>query len=170
VPLSQSSYAKGGGCRDYREGPFYRMGGNMDQAANKLTNPDAAATKPEATAGDRVLKKIKSAWIAGLISASLTLVFVLIALAGKSFLGIDAWGLIDVVVMAGLSYGVFRRSRTCALFLLGFFLLNKLLMWSEAETASGVPMALVVLWFFGQGIIGTFQYHRLQSSPDSTRP
>lgn len=139
----------------------------MSQAANKVATPAREATKPVPTAMDVALKKIKNAWIAGLISASLTLVFVLVALGGTSIAGIDVWGFIDIVIVLGLSYGIFRKSRTCAILLLGFFLLNKLIMWSEAGNVSGLPLALVFIWFFTQGIVGTFQYHRLKNGGES---
>ena len=107
-----------------------------------------------------IAKKIKGAWIAGLVSAGITLVFVCLALMGTSLLGVDAWALVDVALMAALSYGVFRKSRTCAILLLALFALNKILMLVEAGTVSGLPLTLVFFYFFIQGVVGTFQFHR----------
>jgi hypothetical protein len=42
-----------------------------------------------------------------------------------------------------------------------FFALNKLLMWAEAGSVSGLPIALVLFWYYGQAIRGTFEYHRI---------
>jgi serine/threonine-protein kinase len=108
---------------------------------------------------DEILKKIKQGWIAGLVSAAFTVIFVVMAMAGNSILGINAWGFIDVVVMAGLAFGVYKKSRTCAVLLLAFFALNKVLMWMEAGTPTGWPLALAFFWFYIMGVVGTFQYH-----------
>lgn len=115
--------------------------------------------EPPLEVPEEIAKKIKSAWIAGLVSVALTLIFVVISLAGTSVMGIDAWALLDAAVVAGLAFGVFRKSRTCAILLLAFFLLNKIVMWVDAGSAAGLPMTLVFLWFYFQGIVGTFQFH-----------
>lgn len=107
-----------------------------------------------------ISKKIKGAWIAGLVSAAITLVFVGLSLMGTSLLGVDAWASIDVALMAALSFGVFRKSRTCAILLLALFTLNKILMFVESGTVSGLPLTLIFFYFFIQGVVGTFQYHR----------
>jgi hypothetical protein len=64
--------------------------------------------------------------------------------------------------MLGLSYGVYRKSRVCAVLMLAFFLLNKVIMWMNAGTPNGVVMSLVFFWLFGQGVVGTFEYHKLR--------
>ena len=107
-----------------------------------------------------IAKKIKGAWITGLVSAGMTLVFVGLAMMGKSMLGVDAWALVDVALMAGLSYGVYRKSRTCAILLLALFALNKVLMYMESSAVSGLLLTLLFFYFFIQGVVGTFQYHR----------
>lgn len=107
-----------------------------------------------------IAKKIRNAWIAGAISISITLVFVGMAIGGKSIAGIGAEGFIDVILMAGLSYGVYRNSRTCAILLLLLFVVNKLIMLSHGVGAASSVVTLAFLWFFAQGVVGTFQFHR----------
>lgn len=108
-----------------------------------------------------IAKKIKNAWVAGAISGGLTLVVVLIAIfSGKDIAGIDAWSLIDVVFILGFSYGVYRKSRTCAILLFVIFLLSKVITWVDSGRPSGLPLALVFLWYYAQGIVGTFAYHK----------
>jgi hypothetical protein len=112
---------------------------------------------------EKVAKKIKHAWVAGLVSGTITVIFVILALSGNGMAGIDGWAFADAVVILGLTYGVYRKSRACAVLLFAFFLANKLMMWSAAGpggTAAGAPLALVFLYYFGQGIAGTFQYHK----------
>ena len=130
------------------------------------SNPYKAPTakldleEPDLDVPPKIAMKIKVAWIAGLISAGITLVFVGMALMGKPVLGVDAWALVDVALMAGLSFGVFRKSRTCAILLLALFALNKILMFEQTGTVTGLPLTLVFLYLFIQGVVGTFQFHR----------
>jgi hypothetical protein len=133
-------------------------------AENPYKAPSASleVTTPEKV-DQAIARKIRNAWVAGLISASITLVFALVAvLAGISIAGIDAWAFGDFAVVLALTYGVYRKSRVCAILLFGFFVLNKVVMWGMAGNVSGLPLALVFMWFYGQGIVGTFQYHKLQ--------
>jgi hypothetical protein len=108
---------------------------------------------------EEILKKIKNAWIAGLVSIAITVIFTLISMSGRDILGLNAWAFFDVFLMLIFVFGIYKKSRTCAVLMLLLFAANKVLMWLEAGTASGLPLALVFLWFYTQGVIGTFQYH-----------
>src|SRR4029079_5710780 len=90
----------------------------------------------------------------------LTTVFILIALGGMPIRGMNAWSFLDVAVMIGLTFGVYRRSRVCAILLLAFFVLNKIIMWAQAGTPTGWPLAIAFGWAYYQGVMGTFEYHR----------
>jgi serine/threonine-protein kinase len=110
---------------------------------------------------EEIAKKIKGAWVAGIISAGITFLFVLIALAsGTAVMGINAWAFVDIGIILGLAYGVYRRSRTCAVILFLFFLGEKVAMFAEAKSVGNVPIALVFIYLYGRGMVGTFQYHR----------
>jgi len=115
--------------------------------------------EPELTVPEDIAKKIKSGWIAGVVSISFTMAFILWSFYGTEIMGINAWGLIDVALMAGLTFGVYKKSRTCAVLLLAFFVLNKIIMWMDAGAPTGLIMALAFMWFFYQGVAGTFEYH-----------
>lgn len=110
---------------------------------------------------EEILKKIKNAWVAGLVSIGTTVVFTLISMSGTDIMGLDAWAFVDVFLMLIFVFGIYKKSRTCAVLMLLLFAANKIVMWLEAGTASGLPLALVFLWFYTQGVIGTFQYHSL---------
>ena len=109
---------------------------------------------------EEITKKIKSAWIAGLISTGLTMVFAIISLSGAGIMGLDATAFVDVALMAVFTFGIYKNSRVCAVLMLLLFLANKIIMWMETGTLSGIPLTLVLLWFYSQGVIGTIQYHR----------
>jgi serine/threonine-protein kinase len=110
---------------------------------------------------DDVLKKIKNAWVAAVISGSITLIFTLIAMAGTSIAGITAWGMVDVALIFGLAYGIYRKSRTCAVVMLVYFVLSKILMMAQTGQPSGIVLAIVFAYYFAMGVAGTFQYHKL---------
>lgn len=108
---------------------------------------------------EEILKKIKNAWIAGVISIAVTVVFTLISMSGTDILGLDAFAFIDVFLMTIFTFGIYKKSRICAVLMLLLFAANKVIMWFNAGTVSGLPLALVFLWFYIMGVIGTFQYH-----------
>ena len=115
-------------------------------------------------------KAIKTAWGAGIISGVLTLIVTLVAMAGYNFMGFSALNLLDVAVIAGLTFGIYRKSRTCAIIMLVYFIGSKLLIWTETKSVSGLPMALIFCWFFYQGILGTFAWHGLNAGTDKPVP
>jgi hypothetical protein len=135
---------------------------------NPYESPKAVLEQnaPATEVPDAVMKKIRNCWVAGLISVGLTFVFTLLALSGVDVLGLDAWAFVDIAIMLGLAFGVYKKSRVCAVLLLAFFLLNKAIMWSEAGSPKGWPLTLVFLWFFAQGIVGTVQFHRAKGRRD----
>jgi hypothetical protein len=109
---------------------------------------------------DEILKKIRQATIAAIISASLTMLFTLIAMAGTSFLGFSAWQLVDVGFIAVLAYGIHKKSRVCALIMLLYFIASKVYMVTQGGgKPTGVVVALIFLYYYGLGVQGTFQYH-----------
>lgn len=107
-----------------------------------------------------ILKKIKNAWLAGLVSVGISTVFITIALLGTEIAGIDAFSFIDVILMAIFAFGIYKRSRTCAVLMFLLFAANKILMAIETGAVSGFPLAIALLWFYAMGIVGTFQYHK----------
>ena len=108
-------------------------------------------------------KKIKNAWIAALISGTLTLLVTLYAVFGESIMGFDAWAFFDVALIFGLAYGIYRKSRTCAVVMLVYFVAAKIFLIAQTGTASGLPLALVFIYFYALGVVGTFRYHALRA-------
>jgi serine/threonine-protein kinase len=107
---------------------------------------------------------IKKAWSAGLISGIITLIVTGVAMAGYDFMGITAWNLVDVVFIFGLTFGIYRKSRTCAVIMLVYFVGSKFYMWIDQRTVAGLPLALVFGYFFIQGVRGAFAYHGMASA------
>ena len=71
----------------------------------------------------------------------------------------------DVFLVAGLTYGIYRRNRYAAVGMLVYFIVSKILMFAEGGRPSGVIWALLFLYLYVQGVRGTFQYHKLAKQP-----
>ena len=118
------------------------------------------------------MKHIKYAWVAGVISGSMTLLLILIAASGSTMvaeLGVDWWSLIDVVAIFGLSLGIYKKSRVCALLMFIYFVGSKIILWATMGNVGGVPLAILFGYFFFQGIRATFAYHSLSEQTPQER-
>lgn len=108
----------------------------------------------------------RHAAIAGTISGGMTIVLALVAVAqGGALLNglVDAWAFLDGAILLGLAYGTYRKSRASAVGLLGYYLLNQVLMRMEVgwSMGGGLVFTLLFTFFFVQGVRGAFLHHRL---------
>lgn len=131
---------------------------------NPYSAPAAFVSDTVMEVPHEIRRKIKSAWIAGLISGSITLVFALIAISGTDVQGVDAWMILDAGLVFGLVFGIYKKSRTCAVLLLAYFVVSKIIVMIEAGRPSGLIFSLIFGYYFWQGIAGTFAYHKLKSA------
>ena len=114
----------------------------------------------ETSVPESILKKIRNAWVAGLISAGVTLVVTLFAIFGVSLMGYTAWELLDVVLILGLTFGIYKRSRVCAIVMLVYFVISKIILISEGVKTNGLVTGVIFFYYYWQGVSGTFAYHR----------
>jgi len=140
--------------------PFANPKDNM-AVDNPYAAPAAIAADPVIEVPEDILKKIKNGYIAGLVSAAMTLVVTLIAMSGTAMLGFSAWQLIDVALILGLTFGMYKKSRACAAIMLIYFITSKVLIMMDTGKANGVVMGLLFAYFYGQCVMGTFAYHKL---------
>lgn len=133
--------------------------------SNPYVPPSTTVQGPAVEVPPEIAKKIRSAWIAACISGAITLLLTLVAMSGTALLGLDAWSLVDVALIFGLAFGISRKSRVCAVLMLGYFVLSKILMMVETGQPSGLLLAVVFGYYFWQGVHGTFAYHRLKAAP-----
>ena len=114
----------------------------------------------QAEAVDPTIEKdIKNAVVAACISGGITALFTLIAVAGFNPVGLDAWTFLDVALIFGLAFGVSRKSRACATILLVYFVASKIYMMSQMGRPTGLPLALLFLYYYAKGASATFKYH-----------
>jgi hypothetical protein len=106
--------------------------------------------------------RINAAIVAGTISGTLTLILSLANIGG-----LNSFNLIDVAIAYGLSYGIYRKSRVCAVLLFAYFVLSKLEQISTGNF-TGWPIALIFAYCFFLGIWGTFTFHKLQTASASS--
>ena len=100
---------------------------------------------------------IREAWIAGILSALATLY---VSVAGVN--GANLWCLIDVVFISGMTFGIYKKSRVCAIIMVIYFFINRLLRVDLLlKSPSMLIMTILFGWAFISGIIGTFVYHKM---------
>ena len=112
---------------------------------------------------EKANKAIKSAWIAAIISAGVTLIFTVTGLYG-----LDLSALWIVIVVLGLAFGIYKKNRACAVILFVFWVSDTIwVFWEFAAQGqvSGLiwllaPRIIFAIFFF-RGIRGTFAYHRI---------
>lgn len=108
--------------------------------------------------------QIKFAWQAGIVSGSITLIFVVLSLAGYNFTGlIDASALIDVCLMFGLSFGIYKKSWIAAVLMLVYFAFNQAWIVIVLKRFPGFISWLFLILFL-RGVQGTFTYRKLSKS------
>jgi hypothetical protein len=131
---------------------------------NPYAAPGAHVADQGAPVPAEILKKIKSAWVAGCISGSVTLIVTLLAISGTSILNYSAWELFDVALIFGLAFGIYKKSRACAVLMLIYFIASKILIAIETGKAPGIVLALIFVYYYWQGVAGTFAYHKLKAA------
>jgi hypothetical protein len=108
--------------------------------------------------------QIKFAFQAGIVYGALTLILVLLSLAGYNFTGlIDASGLIDVFLSFGLSFGIYKKSRVAAVIMLVYCSLSQAWIVIVLKRFPGFLSWLFLILFL-RGVQGTFTYRKLSKS------
>ena len=123
---------------------------------------DDRAGEQAFVAPPEVSKMIRGACLAGVVSCAITLVVTLVSIAGNPMLGFNAASFIDVGLIVALTFGIWRRSRACAVLMLIYFLISKFLLLRQGFNPVGIVIAVGFAWLYVQGVRGTFEYHRLR--------
>lgn len=102
---------------------------------------------------DNANYSIKVAFIAALISGSVTLILLLLNLAGIIDLGLTIIDFVDVILVFGLSYGIYRKSRAAAIIMVLYFIGSKIIMSPEFRIGA---MSILFILIFIRGAVATF--------------
>ena len=134
-------------------------------ASNPYESPSAVIAETrlplERDVPEEISRPIKHGWVAACVSCVVTLIATLIALSGDSAGNTDAaWNLVDVALIAGLAFGIYKRSRTAATIMLVYFVLSKVLIMMGTGMPSGLVLGLLFAIFYFRAMTATFRYHR----------
>ena len=98
-------------------------------------------------------------WILGAVFMATFSGLVTIFAATKGLLGFTHWNWLDAGVCFGLAYGVYRRSLVCAWILLGYHLVNRLLLFIDAGVVPSFR-SVTYLLFYSMAIVCIGLYPR----------
>lgn len=117
-------------------------------------------------------RKIRKAWVAGAVVTGLTVLAAVIfsiivsdqARGQLKTVGSSPELILSAIIFGGLSIGVYRRSRVCALLICTIYILEKI--WTIAVTGkiAGILIGLLFIYYFVGGVQGTFDYHRIMKN------
>ena len=114
------------------------------------------------------LKNIRYGYIAALVSAGITVVLNFLQIdAGDVNLFSDPVVLYDVIIILLLAFGIYKKSRVCAIAMLIYFILGKIFQFQEyASYGIDTPpstylVAVVFIYFYFQAVRGTIAFHKI---------
>lgn len=140
------------------------------------------------TAAPAGVRCIRAAWIAALLTGSMTAAVTLGATLGTNGVDYVPWMWLDVILIAALGWGLYLRSRVAAALMLLYFAAAKVLAvrrdlqelddptWRDAleslDTciAGGWVVALAFTAVYALGLYGTVVYRRQQRLAPTRRP
>ncbi|RJR20919.1 MAG: hypothetical protein C4581_02665 [Nitrospiraceae bacterium] len=110
-------------------------------------------------------RKIRHARIAAMVCGTITLAGSVTLIRNQLQTGltlINLLSLLDAAFIFSMAYGIYRKSRICAVLMFEYFLLSKIFSLSvSAHISSGViVIGMIFLFFLYQGITGTYAYHK----------
>ncbi|NCN09310.1 MAG: hypothetical protein GW938_05645 [Leptospira sp.] len=109
---------------------------------------------------------------AALVGAFYTILTLLLSIIGifneeiRVKHGFDAWGLIDVAILAALTYGVYKRNRYSALSLLLYFIIGKIVSFNTNSGFYGILFGIIFSYFYFQGVRACFHLHKLTNNKE----
>ena len=113
------------------------------------------------------LNHIRNGYIAALISVGITIAAYLLQIDANDInLFSDPSIFIDVIIGLILAFGIYKRSRVCAVIMLIYFIVGKIIYYNEMTyyginlDIQTIVVALVFIYFYAQAVRGTFAFHK----------
>jgi hypothetical protein len=129
---------------------------------NPYSAPEASIEQSAPRVPDDVAKDIRNGWIAACISGVLTLAITIVATSGTKIYSFDAWSFLDVALIFGLAFGIYKKSRTAATIMLVYFIISKILLFAEAGKPTGLIMAIIFGYYYTKAMIATYKWHSIR--------
>ncbi len=130
-------------------------------------------TKIIKSESDNYKSMIKQGWIAGAVLASISLLTWTIAMLrnDSNIQGYEltVYSIVDILVVYGLSFGIYKNSRACAIILASYFILIKLVqIFTVSFPINIFPILGLIIFgsFFIRAIIGTVNYYKINYNPE----
>ncbi|MGO9263702.1 MAG: hypothetical protein ACLQBA_02250 [Candidatus Binataceae bacterium] len=104
---------------------------------------------------------ITVAWIAAGLSSLLTGFF-----AYQSAAQLNPRNFVDAALLLGFAYGIFRKSRICAILWFAYYVIDQIALITimhAAVTPDGLAGTAIFVMLCLMGIVGTFAWHRKQA-------
>ena len=113
-------------------------------------------------------KKIKRARSAAMVSGVITLAGSITLIYKQTELQFSLFNMlsfVDAFIIFGMAYGIYKKSRLCAVLMFEYFLLSKLFIMSISSQISlgAIIIGSIFLYFLFQGVRGTFHYHKFNT-------
>ena len=104
---------------------------------------------------------VMSAYVCAITAGLLTF---WVSLVAHGRYGYDLFNLSDVAIFFGLAYGVYKRSRVCAIILFTYHLCNLVPHWTHTHSIELTfgGMFIPALVIYSLGILGTFAHHSIR--------
>jgi hypothetical protein len=117
---------------------------------------------------EKAIKATRNGAIAAFVSAAATLALGLIAIyidVSSGFLAIfnDPLVFLDCVVILICAVGMLKRSKTAAVVIFVYFIINKIYFFLETGKATGLGTAIIFLYFYGRAIQGASALQKLDN-------
>lgn len=120
---------------------------------------------------------IRVAWIAGLVSSIVTLIFVLVlsqqAQARGMVVKLQPLFFFEVALSFALTFGIYKKNLICAAAMLGYFCLSKVMQWMTPGmklNPIAVFVAVCLICCYINGVIGCAKYRKLQAAQTEFAP
>ncbi|WP_205634425.1 hypothetical protein [Lederbergia galactosidilytica] len=116
---------------------------------------------------NKIEQHVKIAALIAMIMSILTFILVMISQIW-GFLELSWWVFVDMFLLLGLAYGIYKKSRICALLLFSLFLLNQVVLYINWNVLVTIPLGCVVMYYLFKGILATFFYHKKTTTITAT--
>lgn len=110
---------------------------------------------------EKALKCIKSAWRLAIACSLIALISIILMLSNFGFSELILYALVYIILELGLAFGVYKKSRVCAVILFICFVLSNIYMLSNGvNNLVGLIISVAFATCYFQGIRGTIYYHK----------